>query len=437
MPSLVIVGAQWGDEGKGKIVDYLTSNADWVVRFHGGNNAGHTLVVNGVKTKLHLIPSGILRHQAKNLIGAGVVLNPFVLLQEIAGLRASGIEVTPERLIIDREASLLLPYHEALDRARESALGDKKIGTTGRGVGPAYEDRAARCGLRVADFTDLATLEDKFRSSLALKAKVLLSLYQSEDKINPDQQWAALAEAREQLLPHIGNGSLLLEGALKRNERVVFEGAQGTFLDPVFGTVPFVTSSSTLAGAATTGCGVGPRALDFVLGVVKAYTTRVGSGPFPTELIDDSGDLLRARGAEYGTTTGRPRRCGWFDVMVLKRAVRLNGLDALALTKLDVLSGFKKIRVCVGYKLEGKVLDDMPALSHELDRVEPQYVDLDGWNEDLTGIKAWADLPAAARSYIGAIAEMVGCPISAVSVAAERRAMLFSENAGFINEFIG
>ena len=435
MPSLVIVGAQWGDEGKGKLVDYLTSNADWVVRFHGGNNAGHTLVVDGVKTKLSLVPSGILRPQTKSLIGAGVVLNPHVFLSEVEGLRKNGVSISPERLIIDREANIILGYHIAIDQAREVLLGDKKIGTTGRGIGPAYEDRAARTSIRMADLADMPQLKTKLRTFVDHKNQYL-KLLKATEQVDFDSEWKKLSEVAEIIRPYTGNGSLLLDKAIKKGERIVFEGAQGTFLDTTFGTVPFVTSSSTLAGAVTTGCGIGPKHLDYVLGVAKAYSTRVGSGPFPTELLDEMGEKIRTKGGEFGTITGRPRRCGWFDAVALRRAVRLNGIDSLAITKLDVLSGCGKIKVCIKYMLDGKELEDMPALVSELERVEPEYIELEGWDEKLESVTKWHHLPATARFYLTTIAEIIGCPVTVASVSAERESTLFSSGASFVKNFV-
>ncbi len=436
MSSLVIIGAQWGDEGKGKLVDFFTSNADWVVRFHGGNNAGHTLVVNGVKTKLSLLPSGILRAQTQCAIGAGVVLNPQVLYDEMAMMARAGIMVTPEKLVIDREAHIIMGYHVAIDQAREQRKGDKKIGTTGRGIGPAYEDRAARCGIRVAELADCETLREKLRENIAEKNAYLSHIVGSKESISFEAEWKTLQQAAEKLAPFVGNVSLLLDRAFKNSERVIFEGAQGTFLDTTFGTFPFVTSSSTLAGAVTTGCGIGPKRIEYVLGVAKAYSTRVGRGPFPTELADSTGDLIRERGAEFGTVTGRPRRCGWCDAVTLRRAVRLNGIDSLALTKLDVLSRVGTIKVCTGYQLDGKPLVDMPALVSELERVVPEYEQFEGWEEDLTVVREWNKLPAAARRYLDALGQLVGCPISLVSVGAEREATIFSDQGKYLKSFL-
>ncbi len=436
MPSLVIIGAQWGDEGKGKLVDYLTLNADWVVRFHGGNNAGHTLVVDGVKTKLSLVPSGVLRPQTKCLIGAGVVLNPHVFLAELEMLKKNGVSVSPDRMIIDRDTHLIFNYHIALDKAREAALGDKKIGTTGRGIGPAYEDRAARSAIRMADLVDLPQLKEKLRKNVEHKNAYLSKVFSSSELIDFETEWKLICEVAPKVLPFMGNGSLLLDKALKKGDRVIFEGAQGTFLDTTFGTVPYVTSSSTLAGAVTTGCGIGPKSIDYVLGVAKAYSTRVGSGPYPTELHDEMGELIRKRGGEFGTVTGRPRRCGWFDAVALRRAVRLNGVDSLAITKLDVLSGCGKIKICIKYELDGKELDDMPALVSELERVKPIYIELDGWDENLERVTKWHHLPPSARFYLTTIAEIIGCPVTIASVSAERESTLFSSGASFVKNFV-
>jgi adenylosuccinate synthase len=436
MPSLVIIGAQWGDEGKGKIVDYLTASTDWVVRFHGGNNAGHTLVVNGKKTKLSLVPSGILRAHPRCAIGAGVVLDPRVFVQEVAGLRESGVDVSPRRLVIDQDVHLILDYHIAIDKAREEAKGKDKIGTTGRGIGPCYEDRAARIGVRVADLLDREALTGRLTKIVEERNLYLREVLKSSTQVELGNVLETVALAAEQILPFIGNVSTALYDALKRSERVVFEGAQGTLLDTTFGTVPFVTSSSTLSGAVTTGCGVGPKSIDYVLGVAKAYCTRVGSGPFPTELHDTTGDQVRERGGEFGTVTGRPRRCGWFDAVALRRAVRLNGVDSLVLTKLDVLSGFDKIKVCVKYILDGKEIDDLPPLAADCERVVPKYVELDGWKENLQGITKWHHLPGTARLYVSALAEMVGVPVSVVSVAPERESTFFSSSATFLENFL-
>lgn len=436
MPSLVVVGAQWGDEGKGKLVDYLTTDADWVVRFQGGNNAGHTLVVDGVTYKLHLIPSGILHVHGRCAIGAGVVVDPDVFLAELAGLAEAGIPVTPNKLILDRDAHLILEYHRVLDQAREDARGGNRIGTTGRGIGPCYEDRATRTGVRMAELLALAELKDKLAENVDRSNRQLSGVLGSELSVSFESVWQTVQNAAEKLGPFIGNVSLEIAAALKAEQRVVFEGAQGTLLDQAHGTVPFVTSSSTIAGAATTGVGVGPKSIDYVLGVAKAYVTRVGAGPFPTELHDAVGDHLGTHGHEFGTTTGRKRRCGWFDTVAMKRAVRLNGIDSVAITKLDVLSGLDSIRICIKYILDGKELDDVPSLASELNRVEPVYIELEGWKEDLQGARKWHELPAAARLYLSTISEIIGCPVSIVSVSPERDSTIFSSSAAFVKNFV-
>lgn len=436
MPSLVVIGAQWGDEGKGKLVDYLTSNADWVVRFQGGNNAGHTLVVGSVQTKLHLVPSGILRARTRCLICAGVVVDAEFLLEEIKKLRSAGIEVNPSRLIVDRDVNLILDYHRLLDNAREEALGKDKIGTTGRGIGPAYEDRAARCGVRLAELCALKELAVKLEKITADRNRYLQDILGSSKRVDFTALWGKVERWAEEITPYMGNCSLLLDGAVKRGERIVFEGAQGALLDNTHGTVPFVTSSNTIAGAATTGCGIGPRAIDYVLGVGKAYSTRVGSGPFPTELGGTLADTLRKRGAEFGTTTGRPRRIGWFDAPAMKRAVRLNGIESLVLTKLDVLTGLDTIKICINYTLDDKKIDDVPSLAQDIERIVPEYIEVEGWKEDLSAATKWHHLPAKARFYLSTLAEIVGCPISIVSVGPERDSTIFSSSAAFLKNFM-
>lgn len=424
MPSIVVVGAQWGDEGKGKLVDYLTSKADLVVRFHGGNNAGHTLVVDGIKTKLSLVPSGILRPTSRAYLGAGVVVNPEVLLQEFEMLRRAGVVISPDRLLVDRDAHLILDYHCEIDQAREEMLGKAKIGTTGRGIGPAYEDRAQRSGVRFAELLRLDELRERVRTQVDLKNLYLSSVLNSKRQVSFDEVWSKLEHFSRELGSYVSNVSLLIERAIKLGQKIVFEGAQGTLLDQSFGTVPFVTSSSTISGAVATGCGIGPKHIGYVLGVAKAYCTRVGSGPFPTELTDEQGDYLRTRGDEYGTVTRRPRRCGWFDAIAMRRALRLNGLDSLAITKLDVMSGLEKIKLCVGYELDGQEIEDLPALCSELERVKPRYQVFEGWKEEISHITQFSKLPRSCQSYLAAIAEIVGCPLSIVSVGAERSATL-------------
>ena len=349
MPSLVVIGAQWGDEGKGKLVDYLTAACGYVVRYQGGNNAGHTLVVDGKKTKLSLIPSGVLRSETCCVIAAGVVVDLSVLMGEILELEKSGIILRPEKFLIDREANIIFSYHCEVDLAREENKGADKIGTTGRGIGPAYEEKASRSSIRFADLFDLDSLRVKLQRNIEHWNKYLQHVLLSERRADFESEWSRTCTLAAKLLPFIGNASLEIDNALERGEKVLFEGAQGTLLDQSFGTVPYVTSSHTLAGAVSTGC---PKRINYVLGVAKAYSTRVGSGPYPTEIHDSVADLIREKGAEFGTVTGRPRRCGWFDALAMKRAVRLNGIDSLVLTKLDVLCGLEKIKICTGYHLD-------------------------------------------------------------------------------------
>lgn len=435
MPSLVIVGAQWGDEGKGKLVDYLTENAGYVVRFQGGNNAGHTLVVDGRKTKLSLIPSGVLRAKSRCVIAAGVVVDPTVLLKEISELKSAGIEVTPEKLLIDRDANLIFAYHTEVDIAREESKGDEKIGTTGRGIGPAYEERASRSSIRFADLLDTSVLKAKLERNIAHWNKYLQSVLGSDRQVNAEAEWKRVSDFIPLLRPFIGNASLELDKALIKDARVLFEGAQGTLLDQVFGTVPYVTSSNTVAGAVCTGCGLGPKRVNYVLGVAKAYSTRVGGGPYPTEIHDSVADDIRTKGGEFGTVTGRPRRCGWFDAFALRRAVRLNGIDSLAITKLDVLAGIEKIKICTGYSLDGKELEDLPSLAAELDRVETKYIEMPGWGDEIVKATTWDELPATARDFIDTISELCACPVSIASVGAERLSTIFCKNYEFIKKF--
>jgi len=435
MPALVVIGAQWGDEGKGKLVDYLTSGSDWVARFQGGNNAGHTLVVDGVKTKLQLVPSGILRPQTRCVIGAGVVVDPTALETEVRNLRGAGVAVTPERLTIDRDAHLILPYHIAIDQGREAVAGSLKIGTTGRGIGPAYEDRAARCGVRFADLFVLPELKERLTEVVRQKNLYLVHVLGAAP-VEFETVWRSVELAAREFAPHVGNVSLLLDGALKGDRKVVFEGAQGALLDQMHGTVPFVTSSNTIAGAVTTGCGVGAKYIGHVLGVAKAYCTRVGSGPFPTIMDDPTAQIVRERGGEYGTVTGRPRACGWFDAVAMRRAVRLNGIDSVAITKLDVLSGFSKIKVCIKYELDGREIDDVPAIASEIVRIVPRYIEFDGWEGDFSAVRKWHHLPAEVRFYLTTVGEIIGAPVTIASVGAERESTVFSSGASFVRNFV-
>lgn len=409
MQNVVVVGAQWGDEGKGKVVDLLAQKLRWVVRFQGGNNAGHTLVVNGRKTVLHLVPSGMLQQGSVNVIGNGVVIDPEVLVHELAMLEASGVDVSPARLVVSTEAHVIMPWHKALDLARESAAGDRKIGTTGRGIGPAYEDKVGRRGLRIADLLDSGALAAHIEAHLPMHNRRLVEWFGAEP-LDAARIQAELAPLAARLRPFARSTVRLLHEAGQRKEGILFEGAQGTFLDVDHGTYPYVTSSNTVAGGACAGAGVGPTTIGAVVGIAKAYCTRVGSGPFPTELTDALGERLRAVGHEFGATTGRPRRCGWFDAAMVRHAVMVNGLTSLALTKLDVLSGMSHLRICTGYV----GLDDVPAGAAALDSVVPIYEEMPGWDRPLDGIQEYDALPPEAKAYLGRIEALLGVPISLI-----------------------
>ncbi len=426
MSNIVVVGAQWGDEGKGKVVDLLAEQSKWVVRYQGGNNAGHTLVVDGRKVVLHLVPSGILQPACTCVIGNGVVVNPAVLLEELDELAALGHSVTPDRLVLSSEAHLILPWHLALDRARESALGDKRIGTTGKGIGPAYEDKVGRRGLRVADLFDRDALASRIREVLPENNRRLTEWY-GEPPIVLEDVVDSLGPVADRLRPYARPATRLLYEACKRGEPVLFEGAQGTFLDVDHGTYPFVTSSNTVAGSACAGAGVGPTAITDVIGIAKAYCTRVGSGPFPTELDNELGEKIRTIGQEFGATTGRPRRCGWFDVPLLRHAVMVNGMTELALTKLDILSGLGPIQVGMAYRLGGRVIEDVPAGAAALERVEIDYEVFPGWDADLSRVRAWGELPAACRNYVAALEHHVGVPIRLLGVGPGRESVIRRE----------
>jgi adenylosuccinate synthase len=436
MSSIVIVGAQWGDEGKGKIVDVLTERADWVVRFQGGNNAGHTIVVEGVKTALSLLPSGILRPHVKCLLGAGVVLNPTVLLSEIDRVRAAGAEISPKRLVIDRDAHLVLDYHIMVDKARELMRGSSKIGTTGRGIGPAYEDRSQRSGIRCADLVTPARMRERVRAHVEEKNRLLKYVLDSKVHLDFDELWARLEQEAAILAPFVGNGSRRIFDALRNGERVIFEGAQGVLLDQVHGTYPFVTSSSTIAGSATIGVGIGPKMIDSVLGIAKAYCTRVGEGPFPTEMLGELGDEVRKKGHEFGTVTGRPRRCGWFDVVAMKRAIRTSGIDSVILTKLDVLSGLPTLKLCTSYRRGGEVVDDLPPSSEDYEGLEAEYLEVPGWVEDISGARTWEALPTTARTFVETLSGLLECPVSFVSVGPGREATIAVAPPTVVKEFL-
>ncbi len=426
MAGVVVVGAQWGDEGKGKLVDVFAEKADMVVRFQGGANAGHTLVVNGQKTILHLVPSGILRPDTTCVVTSGVVIDVFGMLNEIRGLKASGLLQNPKQLMISDTATVILPYHKALDAARESSLtADGKIGTTGKGIGPAYEDRASRRAILFGDLFDRSTLKAKLE--LALREKnFMLENYYKGDTFNVDTLMKDLDSVTEELAPYRAKDcSLIISKALKANKRVLFEGAQGTMLDILHGTYPFVTSSSTLSGSACIGAGIGPTNIQQVIGVFKAYTTRVGGGPFPTELKDDIGAKIQSDGKEFGSTTGRARRCGWIDLVALKYAIRVNGITNLAMMKLDVLTGHERIGVCVAYKINGETVTELPTSPYELEKVEPVIEWIPGWTQDISKIKTLSDLPRPTTSYIDYIGSQLGTPIDVISVGPGREQTLW------------
>jgi len=416
MANVVVVGSQWGDEGKGKIVDWLSERAEVVVRFQGGHNAGHTLVINGEIYRLSLLPSGIVRKGKLSIIGNGVVIDPWALLEEIDGIAKQGVEVTPKNLRIAENAPLILPLHRRLDLAREEASGTSKIGTTKRGIGPAYEDKIARRAIRVCDLADPETLTARVEALLVHHNALQRGL--GFEEIDGDALCKELLDIAPRLLPFAGTVWKELHAARRAGKRILFEGAQGAMLDIDHGTYPYVTSSNTVAAQAAAGSGAG--ATGYVLGITKAYTTRVGSGPFPTELEDKTGDLLGERGKEFGTVTGRRRRCGWFDAVLVRQAIQVGGIDGIALTKLDVLDGLPELKVCTGYRHGGKSYDHLPALSAIQGAVEPIYETLQGWQESTYGARSWAELPATAVKYIRRIEELIGAPVALLSTSPER-----------------
>ncbi|CAK0778505.1 adenylosuccinate synthetase [Azospirillaceae bacterium] len=418
MANVAVVGAQWGDEGKGKIVDWLSSRADVVVRFQGGHNAGHTLVINGVEYRMSLLPSGVVRAGKTSVIGNGVVVDPWALLKEIETVISKGVAVTPETLLIAENAVLILPVHGAVDRAREVARGDRRIGTTGRGIGPAYEDKVARRAIRLCDLTDIAALPDKIDHLLAHHNLILRGLGAEEMTCNDLLE--PLKEIAPRILPYASVVWRRLDEFRRVGKKILFEGAQGAMLDIDHGTYPFVTSSNTVAGQAASGSGVGPGVVGSVLGIAKAYTTRVGAGPFPTEQINEVGELIGRRGHEFGTVTGRKRRCGWFDAVLVRQAVKVGGINGVALTKLDVLDGLDNLKVCVGYRYQGEELSHLPANPAIQAVVEPIYETMEGWRESSRGVRSWARLPAMAVKYIRRIEELIEAPVTMVSTSPER-----------------
>jgi adenylosuccinate synthase len=427
VPNVVVVGAQWGDEGKGKIVDWLSEQADVVVRFQGGHNAGHTLVIDGVTYKLSLLPSGVVRPGKLGVIGNGVVLDPHALVDEIGRVTALGLKVTPDSLRIAENCVLILSLHRELDVARENAMSTaKRIGTTGRGIGPAYEDKVGRRAIRLVDLAEPENLDGKLDRLLAHHNALRRGLALPE--INPKALREELLSVAPKVLPYMARTWALLDERRRNGDRILFEGAQGALLDVDHGTYPFVTSSNTVAGQAAAGSGMGPDALGYVLGITKAYTTRVGGGPFPTELSDDTGKRIGERGKEFGTVTGRARRCGWFDAVLVRQTVRTCGIDGIALTKLDVLDGFDPIKVCVRYRLDGKEIDHLPAGEAAQARVEPVYETIEGWGGSTGGARSWAELPAEAIKYVRRIEELIDCPVALLSTSPERDDTILVQN---------
>lgn len=427
MANVVVIGAQWGDEGKGKVVDIYTEFADNVVRYQGGNNAGHTLVVGDEKVVLHLIPSGILHDGKRCVIGNGVVLDPEVFIREITKLKATGYLKDDSMLLLSEALHIIMPYHKRIDIAREAKSGSKKIGTTGRGIGPAYEDKIGRRGIRLMDLLDEKAFSRKVKEVLEEKNLILTQLL-GDQPFTFEEIYDEYMVYAETLRKYAADTSLLLHKEIKAGKSLLFEGAQGTLLDVDHGTYPYVTSSSTCSGGACTGTGVSPREIHEVIGISKAYATRVGSGPFPTELLDETGEMLRKAGNEFGSTTGRPRRCGWFDALVARYAVRINGLSGIAITKLDVLSGLETIKVCTGYEYQGKMLDEIPASLEVMEQCTPVYEELPGWSEDITGAKSLEDLPENARKYVTRVEELSGAPVVLVSVGPRRSETIVLRN---------
>jgi adenylosuccinate synthase len=418
MANVAVIGAQWGDEGKGKIVDWLSARADVVVRFQGGHNAGHTLVIDGKTFKLSLLPSGVVRPGKLSIIGNGVVVDPWAFVAEVERLGNQGVQVSPETLLVAENAALILPLHRDLDHARETANSVQRIGTTMRGIGPAYEDKVGRRAVRVVDLKDPASLPDKVERLLAHHNALRRGV--GADEIDKTALLRELINVAPRILPYCGSAWRALDAARRDGRRVLFEGAQAVLLDIDHGTYPYVTSSNTVAGQAATGSGCGPRDIGYVLGIAKAYTTRVGEGPFPTEQKNDVGELLGARGAEFGTVTGRKRRCGWFDAVLVRQTVITGGIDGIALTKLDVLDGMEEIKLCVGYRLNGGEIDHLLADSCLQARLEPVYETIEGWSESTRGARSWADLPATAIKYIRRVEELIGTPVALLSTSPER-----------------
>ncbi|HCW73568.1 MAG TPA: adenylosuccinate synthase [Clostridiaceae bacterium] len=426
MSTLVILGAQWGDEGKGKITDYLAEPAEVVVRFQGGNNAGHTVEVGDKQYKLHLIPSGIINGKKLNIIGNGVVLDPLAFFTELEYLKNMGLSINEENLIVSDRANVIMPYHKVLDQLKEKARGKNDIGTTGKGIGPAYTDKVERSGIRVCDLLHPESLKEKITQNLQEKNQYIVKILGGE-AMDPELVYEEYLALGERLRPYVRDTSVVLYNEIRKNRKILFEGAQGMLLDIDYGTYPFVTSSNTTAGGVASGSGIGPNSIEKAIGVTKAYTTRVGKGPFPTELEDVTGEWIREKGHEYGTTTGRSRRCGWLDLVIVKTSIRVSGLTSLVLTKIDTLAGLDKIRVCVGYKLDGHVIDYVPASLVDLAKCEPIYEDFEGWDSSVSDAKSYEEMPLNARKYIERIEELLEIKCSIISVG-PRRDQTFQKN---------
>lgn len=419
MSSFVVLGAQWGDEGKGKMTDYLAEKAHVVVRFQGGNNAGHTVEVGDKQYKLHIIPSGILYENKLNIIGNGVVVDPEALLEEINYLEELGVKITPDKLVISDRAHVIMPYHKVLDALKEKARGNNSIGTTGKGIGPCYTDKFERCGIRICDLLNKVVFKEKLTENIALKNQYITKVYEGEPLEFKDI-YEKYLEYAAKIRPFVKDVSVVLNHQMEEDKNILFEGAQGMLLDIDYGTYPFVTSSNTTAGGVSSGAGIGPNKINDVVGIAKAYTTRVGKGPFPTELSDDIGQWIRENGHEYGVTTGRARRCGWLDLVILKTAARVSGLTSFVVTKMDTLAGLSKIKVCVGYEFNGEVIDYFPASLDDLAQCKPVYEEMEGWGDDIKGAKTYEELPPSAKKYLKRIEEFTGVKISIVSIGPRR-----------------
>lgn len=419
MSAFIVLGAQWGDEGKGKMTDYLAETADVVVRYQGGNNAGHTVEVGDKQYKLHLIPSGVLYEDKLNVIGNGLVVDPKALFDEMDYLKGLGVDITPERLIVSDRAHVIMPYHKVLDALKEKARGKNDIGTTGKGIGPCYTDKVERCGIRVCDLMHINVFEEKLRENIEMKNAYITKVLGGEP-LNFDEIFNDYVKYAERLRPYVKDTSVRVYDEIKSGKKVLFEGAQGMLLDIDYGTYPYVTSSNTVAGGVSNGVGIGPNMITNAIGIAKAYTTRVGKGPFPTELLDDMGDWIREKGHEFGVTTGRARRCGWLDLVILKTTARVSGLTSFAVTKIDTLAGIDKIKVCVGYEFNGTVIDYFPASLEDLAECKPVYEEFDGWGEEVQNARSYEELPENAKKYLKRIEEFTGTKISIVSVGPRR-----------------